>query len=242
MTSDQNAIEPAGSGSILSDFGGMFNFLMDPAGAARYLNRGLFWLAPLIVVSIVYMVCGLENFPLVQQAMSNQPMPANANPDQFQKGIQIGLTIQRVAIYAAPIFFLAISAVCALIVLGTASVMGFKVTFLQMFNLMAGLSVIGALQIIAMSVILHFRGEPSSMADLQPALGLDIFAPATMNKAAVAVLGFFNIFEIWQIVMAAAIFAAYKRTSIGKAVAAIAPVYLIALLFKVVGALLSSGR
>lgn len=242
MATEQNSIQEKESQGFLSDFGGMFNFLMDPGGAAKRLPRKFFWIAPLIVVSIIYLICGLKNFPLVQQAMMNQPPPANTTPEQFQKGMQVGLTIQRVAIYFSPLLFIIISAISALIIFATASAIGLKARFLELFNLMAGLSVIGALQIIATTVILQLKGEPQSIADLQPAMGLDIFAPITMNKVAVAFLGFFNVFEIWQIVMAILIVAVFYRVGKGKAAVAVAPLFLIGLLLKLSGAFFSQGR
>lgn len=242
MAIEQDTAETADSQSFLSDFGGMFNFLIDPGGAAKRLPRKFFWIAPLIVVSIVYLVCGISNFPLIQQAMMNQPPPPNVSPEQFQKSMQVGLTIQKVGLYVSPLVFIIISAVSGLIIFATASVIGLKARFIELFNLMAGLSIIGALQVIATTAIIHMKGEPSSLADLQPALGLDIFAPITMNKMAVAFLGFFNVFEIWQIVMAVAIVAVFYRVGKGKAAVAVAPLFLLVLALKLVGGYFSGGR
>lgn len=242
MAIDQDLTHATDSQGFLSDFGGMFNFLMDPVAAAKRLPRKLFWIAPLIVVSIIYLICGLKNFPLVQQAMMNQPPPANTTPEQFQKGMQVGLTIQRVALYLSPLLFVIISAISALIVFATASAIGLKARFLELFNLMAGLSVISALQIIATTVILQMKGEPQSIADLQPAMGLDIFAPVTMSKVTVAFLGFFNVFQIWQIVMAILIVAVFYRVGKVKAAVTVAPLYLLGLLLKLTGAFFSKGH
>jgi hypothetical protein len=236
MATGQNAATAAALQSFFSDISGMFNFLMDPAAAARRLPRKFFWIGPLILVSITFMVCGFLNLPLVQQAMMNQPPPPNANPEQFQRGMQMAIIFQRIGILFSPVIFLVISSVSALIILAAASVLALKARFLELFNMMAGLSLIGALKVIAATVILHLKGEPSSIADLQPPLGLDIFAPAGMNKVAVAFLGFCNIFELWQFVMAVAIITVFYRTSIGKAVVSVVPVFLIALIFSLVGA------
>ena len=154
----------------------------------------------------------------------------------------MAIRLQSVGIYLSPLIFLVISAVSALIILATASVLGLKARFLELFNLMAGLSLIGALKVIATTVIIHMRGEPSSIADLQPPLGLDIFAPAGMSKVAVAFLGFFNIFELWQFVMAVAIITVFYRSSVGKAVISVVPLFVIALLFSLVGAFFSRAQ
>jgi hypothetical protein len=242
MAIDQNATTAEASPGFLSDFSGMFNFLMDPGGAAKRLPRKFFWIAPLILVSAIFMACGFLNLPLVQQAMMNQPPPPNANPEQFQKGMQMAMMFQRAGIYLSPLIFLVISALSALIVLATASVLGLKARFLELFNLMSGLSLIGALKVVATTVILHLKGEPSSLADLQPPLGLDIFAPVGMSKVLVAFLGFCNIFELWQFVMAVAIIVVFYRASIGKAVISVVPVFLVALLLSLVGAFFTRAQ
>jgi hypothetical protein len=114
--------------------------------------------------------------------------------------------------------------------------LGVKTRFLELFNLLAGVGIIDALKAIVTTVIIHMKGEASSMADLQPALGLDILAPVGANKVLVAFLGFFNVFGIWAIVMTILIFAAGYRVSKGKATIAVLPLFLIGLVFRLIGA------
>jgi len=92
MAIDQNATTAEASPNFLSDFSGMFDFLMDPGGAAKRLPRKFFWIAPLILVSVIFMACGFLNLPLIQQAMMNQPPPPNANP---LTAAMIGFPISR---------------------------------------------------------------------------------------------------------------------------------------------------
>lgn len=239
MATEDSSLKTQASPGLLSDFAGVFSFLMDPVGAAKRLPRKFFWIAPLVIVSIVYIVCGVLNFPLVQQAMMNQPPPPNASPEQFQRGMQIGLTIQKVALFFSPVIFLIMSALGALVILVGALVVGIKARFLELFNMSAGLAIIGALKVIATSVIIHAKGEPSSIADLKPPLGLDIFAPVGMSKVAVALLGFINIFDIWGFVMTVAILSIFYRVKVGRAVIATLPLYIILLLLSLVGAMFS---
>jgi hypothetical protein len=108
--------------------------------------------------------------------------------------------------------------------------------FLALFNLLAGCSVITMLAGIASFVILKAKGEVSTQAELRPPLGLDIFLPPDANKYAAAFLGYFSVFEMWWIVMMVLIFSAAFRVSKGKAFAIVAPLILLAILFRVVGA------
>jgi uncharacterized membrane protein YidH (DUF202 family) len=227
---------PAG---FLGDFAGITDFLIDARGAARRLPRKLFWIAPIIVVSIIALVCGMMNFPIVQQAMNNQPPPPNVSPEQFQNQMRIGFMIQKSATYASPLLMMVFLAISALIIMASCVIVDLKPKFLEMFNLMAGLSIIDGLKIIATTVVLHMKGEPTGMADLQPALGLDIFAPTGTNKVLVALLGYLNVFGIWQIVMAILIFAVAYRVSKTKAVIAVLPLFLLGLILRLVGAMFS---
>jgi hypothetical protein len=236
-----NALEQPSSGGVAGDVAGVIDFLMDPAGAARRLPRKFFWIIPVVIVSIVMIVAGILNLPLVQQAMANQTPPPNVSPEQFQKQMGIGLTIQRIAIYLAPILIVVFTAIYALIVMASCVIIDLKPKFLAMFNLMAGLAIIDALKVIATSVIIHMKGEPNGMADLQPPLGLDIFMPSGSNKVLVAFLGYLNVFQIWEIVMAILIFAAAYRVSKSKAAVAVVPLFVIGLILRLVGAMFQRG-
>jgi len=227
------AAEPEGP---MSDFGGMFNFFIDAQAAAKRLPRKWFWIAPLILASIVLILVGVLNMPLVQQAMMNQAPPPNVDPARYQRGMQMGLMIQKVAIFLSPAIMVIFWAIMALIVWATCSVINIQARFAELFNLMAGLSLITVLQAVVQTVILHAKGEPSGMADLQPASGLDIFALQGTNHILVALLGFVSVFQIWMIVMAVLIIAAAYRVTKGKAFIAIVPLFALALLLKLVGA------
>jgi hypothetical protein len=233
----ENVLERPHSEGLLSDFTGLLDFLIDPRGAARRLPRKFFWIIPAVLVSIVILVTGLINMPYVQQAMTNQPPPPNVNPEQFQQQMRMGIRMQSVFIYVAPVFMVVVWALSALVIMASSLVIDAKTRFLELFNLMAGLSVIDALKIIATTIVIHMRGEPSGIADLQPALGLDIFVPTDTGKALLGFLGYFNVFNIWQIVMAILIFAAAYRVSKGKASIGVLPLFVLGLIIRVVGAM-----
>ena len=227
---------PAG---FLNDFAGVTDFLIDARGAARRLPRKLFWIAPIVIVSIIALVCGIANFPIVQQAIANQPPPANVSPEQFQNQMRIVFVLTKVAVYCSPLLMVVVMAISALVIMASCVIIDLKPKFLEMFNLMAGLSIIDGLKTIATTVVLHMKGEPTGMADLQPALGLDIFAPTGTSKVLVAFLGYLNVFGIWQIVMAILIFAAAYRMSKTKAAVAVVPLFALGLLLRLVGAMFS---
>ena len=225
------------SGGFMDNLAGMFNFFIDPQAAARYVFRKWFWVAPFLVTSIVVLVVAVLSFPFAQQAMLNMPPPPNVAPEQFQKQMQVGIAIQRVAVWFTPVIVAIIIAVSSLIIYASAAVMGIKARFSSLFNLLYGCSLISALQAIATFIIIKAKGEVSTMADLQPPLGLDIFLPAVSSKMLVAFFDYFNIFELWYVVMAILIFAVAYTVSKGKAFLTLLPFSILGLVLKLAGAM-----
>jgi hypothetical protein len=219
--------------TFAGDLAGMGSFFIDPAGAARRVFHRWFWIAPLIVFSIVSATATYLMMPMVQHALEVSPIPAGASPDQYQRGMDIALTFQRISMYFSPVIVAVILALQALVVFATCSVLTINLKFRWIFNLVAGCSLIQVLASIASLAVVKGKGEISSMAELRPALGLDIFLSEGTNKYATAFLGFFSIFEIWWIVMMALIFSTAFRVSKGKAFAAILPLVIVSILLRV---------
>ena len=151
----------------------------------------------------------------------------------------MGLKIQSITVYLAPIFTAALFAIQSAILLGTASIMSVQTKFRWLFNLIAGCSLIQLLAFLAGFVIVKAKSDISTMAELRPALGLDIFLPEGTNKFLAAFLGFFSVFEIWWIVMLILILSTAFRVSKGKAVAVVLPLVVLSLLFRLGSAALS---
>jgi hypothetical protein len=222
--------------SFANDIAGMPSFFIDPAGAARRVFSKWFWIGPLLVFSVVSIIAGILVMPIVQHVLETAPLPPNVTPEQYQKTIGISEIVQKVFLYLAPVFRGLLFALQAAILLAASSVMGVGAKFRQLFNLVAGCGLIQVLAAIAGVIILKSKGEIASVAELQPALGLDIFLPEGTNKFVMAFLGYFSIFEIWWIVMLVLIFAVAFRVSKGKAFAVVAPLFLLNLLWRVVAA------
>jgi hypothetical protein len=222
--------------SFGSDLAGMANFFMDPGGAAKYVFRKWFWVGPLILVGLVSFVVYYLMLPMIQHVIEVNPQMASAPPEQYQKTIDFLMTMQRVIAFLMPVFIAGLWAISALILMAMCSVLGVNARFVQLFNLLAGCSLITMLAGIASFIILKSKGEVSTQAELRPALGLDIFMPEGANKYAVALLGYFSVFELWWIVMMVLTFSAAFRVSKGKAFSIVLPLIALAILFRVVGA------
>lgn len=219
--------------SFAADLAGMGNFFIDPAGAAPRIFSKWFWIGPLVIFSIVSITASSMMMPIMRHVMEIAPIPQNVSPEQYQKSMEMGLKIQGVAIYLAPLIAAILFSIQAAILLGMASIMSVPVKFRSMFNLVAGCTLIQLLASIAAVIILKAKTDVSTMAELRPPLGFDIFLPEGSNKFLAALLGYFSVFEIWWIVMIVLIFSAAFRVSKGKAFSVVLPLILLNIVLRV---------
>ena len=201
---------------------GMGAFLIDPAGAARRIFHRWFWVGPWILMAVVAFVSSYLTLPIVQHVMEVAPTPPGADPAAMQKGAEMGMKLGNIGMYAAPVTTLLLFSIQAVILLGMTSVLSMNAKFRQLLNLVAGCSIIQVLATVAAVVILRTK-EIGSMAELRPALGLDIFMPEGSNRFLVAILGYFSIFEIWWIVMMVLVLSAAFRITKGRALMVMSP-------------------
>lgn len=227
---------PAESRGFGSDLAGMFDFFLSPSGAARHLFRKWFWVGPLIVISIVSFIVQYSMLPITRHVLEIAPIPSGASPEQYQRGIEIGLMIQRIMAFLAPIWVAALMAISAGILLAMCSVTAVRANFRALFNLVAGCGLISMLAYVAGLIIIKAKGDISTMAELRPPLGFDIFMPEGANKFLTAFLGYFSVFEIWWLVMMILIISAAFKVSKGKAFGVVLPLVILNIGFRLVGA------
>jgi hypothetical protein len=219
---------------------GMFNAFVDPAGLAKAAKAKLFWLWPLILLSIIFSVVGYLMIPYALQLgevrMAQQSIP----PERLENARNMTRMVTQIFVYVVPIFLVLFTMLSAWLVGVTGSIVGVRAKFRDIFSLMMACSLIGALQYIATYIVLRTKGdEITSQEQMNPAFGLDIFIPA--HGVPLALLNFFSIFEIWSMVILALALASLTGSSKGKAFVAITPAWLIPLIFKIIGALFGGG-
>jgi hypothetical protein len=225
---------------VASGILGMFNAFVDPGGLAKAAKAKLFWLWPLILLSIIFAVVGHFMIPYALQLgevrMAQQSIP----PERLENARNMTRLITQIFVYAVPVFLVLFTMLEAWLVGLTGSIVGVRAKFRDIFSLMMACALIGALQYIATYIVLRTKGdEITSQDQMNPAFGLDIFIPA--HGVLLAFLNFFSIFEIWSIVILALALASLTGSSKGKAFAAITPAWLIPLIFKIIGAAFGGG-
>jgi len=236
MAVPESAVAQEEQGSFGGDLIGMFNFLIDPTAAAKLIKHKWFWVGPIVLVSIIVGVMIYLTIPFMIHVAEISPPPGNMDAAQYQQALPRIIGFYKFLPILSVFFVVIFTLIGALILFGTCAVMQIKAKFRWLFNLLAGAGLIPALQAIAAFLVLKGKGEVNSQAELQPPLGLDIFMPETTNKVLLAFVGFFTPFQIWYIVILGLTFAFAFKVSKGKAFAAITPVVLLTLLFKLVGA------
>ncbi|HEV2687330.1 MAG TPA: YIP1 family protein [Bryobacteraceae bacterium] len=222
------------SGSVGSGILGMFNAFVDPAGLAKAAKAKLFWLWPLILVSIVTVVVLYIMTPYTLQIAEARMAQQNIPADRMDQARHMTQIISNVIPIVAPIGLVVVLVIMAFFVNLTSSMAGLRTKFRDVFALMAACTLITSLQTIATLVVLRVKGdEITSQEQMMAPFGLDIFIPA--HGALLAILNFFSIFEIWYLVILGLALAYMSGSSKGKAFFAITPAWLIPLIFKIIG-------
>lgn len=220
------------------DFVAIFNMFLDPASAMERIDSKWIWAVPLGLLAIVSAFVAWLIGPLTTQIMLRNP-PDGVSREQLQQSMAMMEKFSGVGIAIAPVAVVIITLLLAALLLVACNVLGIGAKFPQLFNLISMASIIKVVGAIAAFAVLKLKGDDiQSMQDLSPSFGLDLFLPDGTNKALFAAVNYFSIFQIWFLVAVALGLAALAKTSKGKAFAAITPLWLFAVLFAVIGAVM----
>jgi hypothetical protein len=225
--------------SLATGITGMFNAFVDPAATAKAAKAPLSWLWPLLILCVAVILLTTFTGPLTINIMrQNQAGVPQQQLDQTIQGMQM---FSKFAPFVVPFFVVLFSLALAGLVTLTASMLSMGTKFRDIFALMNLCSMISVLQIVATYFVLNAKkDELASMQQLQPPFGLDIFF-SEIKGPLFAILNFFSLFQIWYLVIFGLALAYLAGSSKGKAFAAITPVWLIPLLFKIVGSIFQKG-
>jgi hypothetical protein len=223
----------------------MFNAFVDPAGLAKAAPTKLFWLWPLITVTIIYVVFGYLMLPYTLQLIDNsitQRMTAQNIPaEKMETARNMAHMFGSISLAITPIIIIVILLLGAWLVSLMGSVVGVRAKFRDVFSLLAACSLIMSLQYVATYIVLKAKGDDiTSPEQMTPPFGLDIFAPNT-HGVMLALLNFFSIFTIWHFVIFGLALAYLAKSSKASAFIAITPAWLVPLLFRLLGAMFNGG-
>ncbi|MGA2215615.1 MAG: YIP1 family protein [Bryobacteraceae bacterium] len=230
--------------SVVDGFLGMLNAFVDPAGAAKRVPAPLFWLWPVIILTIIYLVFGYLMLPytlaVVDLRISQQMSTQNVPVEQAERARSITHTVTQISFVATPVIVIGLLTLFAWLVGAMASMAGLRAKFRDIFSLMAACALIPALQYIATYIVIRVKGdEITSQEQLTPPFGLDIFLQ-DMHGALLGMVNFFSIFEIWYLIVLTFGLAYLGKSTKGKAFFAITPAWVLPLVLRMVTAMFQS--
>jgi hypothetical protein len=215
----------------------ILNAFIDPAETVR-LTKGkkLAWLPPVVLGGLIMAFYSYSIAPMTMQALRNDP-PAGLDPAKLDQMMPAMQTMARVSAITAPVMFAFIGVVSAGLIFAACIVTSVNVRFPDLFNLVAHVSLINALQMLAHYVVLKGKGELMSMKELAPSFGTEVFLSDGAPKMLYAFLSFFSVFTLWHIVVMAIGVAALAQITKSKAFLVTAPSWLLGLIFALIGSL-----
>jgi hypothetical protein len=160
-------------------------------------------LLPLLALMVIQVVISAASLPYVRAAMRAQ---IASQPESAQGAGQAAETIATVgALVGGPISVAVILLIAAFLLWVIVSVLGGDARFKHLFSVSLYAWVPAILLQVAGMAVLMLKGTEgiTSMQDLQPSLGLDLFLAPMMELGAFmgALLRSVNPFSIWQIVL-----------------------------------------
>jgi hypothetical protein len=199
----------------------LFNVLLEPTAVFERVRERPKFLAPFLVICVLQIVIGAINLPFTQAAMhamaATRPAAPAGAPDPAKFAV-IGLIFVPVALVIAYLIGAGLLWILT-------SLMSGEAKFTTLLSVTTYTSITGVLLAVAGVAVLRLRGIDSvtSMADLQPALGLDLLVPDA-GRFLTAVLKAINPFSIWGLVLTAmGVTVTHKTTKgMGYAIATVA--------------------
>lgn len=226
------------AGTAADGFVGMMNVFVDPIATAKRVPSKLSWVWPVVVLCVVYLIFGYLMMPFSMQ-LADARMTANPNltGDQLERARSMAGMIVKITAFVIPVFVILFLLLFAALIKGTYSIMSVRTSFHDVFSLLAACSLIPMLQYVAGYIVLRVKGDTITTQDqITPPFGLDIFFQG-IKGVPLALLSYFSIFTIWYLVVLVFGLAYLTGTSKTKALIAITPVWLIPLIFKVIGSM-----
>jgi hypothetical protein len=212
------------------------NIFIDPAAAVKRMTGKWPWLVPFLIVCVVSMAASIMVSPVRLHVMQMNP-PENVSPDQWEKSMAMAATITKFSNFAIPVIVLVWLLIAGGLLTLLSNMMDVKTRFRSMFTLLSYCSIISVLHLAASTVVVLAKGDQiQTMQQLQPPFGLDLLFTET-SKPVWAILNYFSLFTLWYLVILALAYTFMTGASRSKAILAITPVWLIPLLFAVLGSL-----
>ncbi len=218
----------------MNAFLAILNVFINPAETVRRIRGNkLAWFPPILLGGLIM---AAYNYTLPRAAMlatRNEP-PAGFDTAKLDSLVGPVEMMSRFSTISAPMMFALMILIGSVLVFAMCVILQVNVKFPDLYNLMAHVGLINALQTLCHLFVLRGKGEGITMKELMPAFGLESLLAADAPKFVQGLVGFFSIFTVWHIVVLALGLAALGRIGLGRAFLVTAPSWIIWLLYAVV--------
>ena len=160
----------------------ILNVFIDPAETARLIRGNkLAWVAPVVLGGGLMAIYQLMVAPLTMQAMRNDPPPGMdaAKLDAMKGAME---TMSRFSAITAPMMYAVMTLLGAALIFAVCVILLVNVRFPDVFNLMAHVGLINAVQMMAHLLVLREKGELTSVKEITPSFGLEMFLADGTSK------------------------------------------------------------
>jgi hypothetical protein len=212
----------------------ILNVFFNPAETVRRIRGNtLGWFAPILLGGLIFAAYNHTLPRAEMQAMRNQP-PAGVDQAKLDSLVGAMQTTSRFSTLTAPLFFAVMTMLGSTLIFAMCIFLQVNVRFPDVYNLMAHVGLINAMQTLWHLYILLEKGTSVTMTDLSPAFGLQGYLAPGTPKYLYALAAYFSIFAVWHIVMLTVGFAALGRVNLLRAFVVTAPSWFFSLLFFIV--------
>ncbi|MEA2166329.1 MAG: hypothetical protein QOK37_4456 [Thermoanaerobaculia bacterium] len=230
-----------------NSFQRIIGVLFSPDATMASIARRPDWVVPLIILMVMALLAGVVIAQHVDfGAAAREAMEQNKNmsQEQMDRGVKMAAGIGKVMTYLSPV----LSAIGLLIIAGVLllafRLFGGEGDFKQAFSVTCYSSMPGVIKGIVMIIIILVKGGtfPAQTLATLVRSNLGFLVDYKANPIAFALLSSFDIFSIWYLVLMIIGFAYLARVSKVKSAVIIISLWIVVLLFKLIGPAMQSLR
>jgi hypothetical protein len=235
------------AGPPSNSFQRIIGVLFSPDSTFASIAKRPDWVLPLVLLMISALVTGVviaQHVDFGSAAREAMEQNKNASPEQIDKAVRISSSIGKVFTYLSPVVVIIVLLVIAGVCLLAFRLFGGEGDFKQAFSVTCYASIPSIIKSILMMTIILLRGS------IVPAQGLATLVRSNLgfltdyktNPMAFALLSALDIFSVWYLILMIIGFAYVARVSKAKSAVIIISLWIVALLFKLIGPALQSVR
>jgi hypothetical protein len=234
---ERTGSEPEVKGGL---FASLVDIFVDPAKVFRRIDAGLQWWKAFIVVAVIIVAMSWINMPVQRQVvMLNE---RGISEEQLEATLQQMEKFGFIGLIIAPIAILVVWLIVAALVNVVVGLVSGRSSFKKCLSILGFTGLIGLLEQIIQTVIIHAKGVTSieSSADVKAPLGLAALFPESEGFARI-LMDSLSIFQIWYLIVLTFGISLVFKIDKKKAIFPTILVWLISIVFLWIGSLFGGG-